>query len=283
MELTKALYEYRTKHFVPWHKALWLYNKNKNVKLQYVRKRDWGKYKTSNTLFIFGSGPSINEITPKQWDIINRHDSFGTNFAFLTNFPMTYFYLGYEPSSNQILSESFTYNYRKSYENTLWFVPFKFIYRLYHPKIVPTFYPPNTKLALFKYPEAINFEKSRPFLKTDFSKSLIYRGSIGVVMHLSDIFKYKNIVLLGIDLHTYKHFYDDFEIMKKEREETYKDMKDDQNIDDLLPNKGTKIKPMIEYYFSLNDLYFKPNGINLYVGNNNNLLFPKIPMFPEFS
>ena len=40
------------------------------------------KEKSSNKLFIFGSGYSLNEIPAKEYESINRHDSLGYNQIF---------------------------------------------------------------------------------------------------------------------------------------------------------------------------------------------------------
>ena len=33
------------------------------------------KYKTSNRIYVLGSGRSVSDITPKEWKEINKHDS----------------------------------------------------------------------------------------------------------------------------------------------------------------------------------------------------------------
>ena len=268
---------------MPWYKALWQYNKNRDVKYQWVKREDWFKYKTSDTIFIFGSGPSINSISDEEWDIIGNHDSMGLNHAFLVGRPMTLFYLGYEPSSNQTLKQAFTGDLSSLYENTLWFVPTKIIFRLYHPRVIPEFFPPNTKIALFDLPRSIFLESDRPFIEADFQKSLIYRGVMGVGLHFADLLGYKNIVLLGVDLHTYRHFFDAYDVVKDDREK-YNEMMNERTggcFESMVP-KENKFRKMDEYYYSANELYFKPKGVNLYVGNKNNMLSPRIPLYPEF-
>ena len=268
---------------MPWHKALRLYYKNKNVKLQYVKKEDWLRYKTSDTLFIFGSGPSINEIKSSQWDIIRKHDTMGLNHALLVKEKMTYYYLGYEPSSNQGTKKIFRSEIRKIYENTLWFLPTKVIYRLYHPRIIPEFFPPNPKIGIFDYPEAISLDSDRPFKKEDFQKSLVYRGVMCLGLYFADLLGYKNIVLLGVDLDTYRHFFDDYEITKYRKwYNEYMEKKTGGPFESMIP-KGNKYRTMEEYYYKVNELYFQPKGVNLYVGNKDNMLCPRINLFPKFN
>jgi hypothetical protein len=50
-----------------------------------------GKVKASDTLFVLGSGASINTLSPKDWEEIGRHDTVGLNFWLLHDFvPDTY-------------------------------------------------------------------------------------------------------------------------------------------------------------------------------------------------
>ncbi len=266
-----------------WHKALLLYYKNRNFKFQYVRKDDWFKYKSSNTLFILGSGPSINNIKNFEWEIINKHDSMGLNHAFLIKKSMNLYYCGYEPESDDGLKKSFNNEIRSLYENTLWLVPWKVIYRLYHPRIIPEFFPPNAKIGIFDQPDTINLESNRPFKRKDFQKSLIYRGVICLGLHFADLLGYEKIILLGVDLHTYRHFFDDYEVT--EYRKWYNDYMEKITggpFESMIP-KGNLYRTMEEYYYAVNELYFHPKGVKIFVGNKDNILCPRIKFYPGFN
>ena len=47
--------------------------------------------KGSDVLVIFGSGPSVNDITEKQWIVLNTYDSIGFNFFFKGNVKTKYY------------------------------------------------------------------------------------------------------------------------------------------------------------------------------------------------
>lgn len=283
MNIRKAITEYTTGGLLPWYKALGLYVKNRKVKSQRIRKNNWHKYKKSNTLFLLGCGPSISNITASEWDVINRHDSMGLNHAFLIKKKTTYYFCGYEPSSNVSLLTNFTEEIRPLYEKSLWFVHMKSFYRLYHPRIVPEMFPPNARLCYFDYPDPIVLDSDRQFDKADFQKSLIYRGVMCFGLHLADCMEYSNIVLLGVDLHTYKHFFDHYSESAKERKAYNEEMEKITGgpFESMIP-KGKKYRTMEEYYYAVNDLYFQPKNVNLYVGNRDNMLSPRIPYYPEF-
>jgi hypothetical protein len=55
-------------------------------------------HKTGDTLFILGSGPSINRLTEAQWRHIARHDSVGFNWWMLHEFVPTFYVLQYTAS-----------------------------------------------------------------------------------------------------------------------------------------------------------------------------------------
>lgn len=279
----QALWQYRYNGFFTAHEALRLWVQNRNVSYSWVKPEYWCDYKTSDTIFVFGSGPSINEITEEQWEIIKSHDSIGLNFAFLTSFPMTFYYLGYEndPSAKRNINVAFTREIREVYKESLWFIPTRILHRLVHPRTFPAFFPPKPKLALFEIPEGIRLESDRDFQPEDFQQGLTYRGVMGIGLHLADYFGYRNIVLLGVDLHTFHHFFDDFELMKEEKREYEGKMGHLKVFESMVP-KGNKYRTMEEYYYAINELYFRPKGVRLYVGNKNNILSPRIPLFPDF-
>ncbi len=277
----RAFLELKKHNTVPLYEASKNWIKNKHIPYQWIVPEQWQNFKTSDTVFLFGSGPSINDITEEEWKIIKSHDSFGLNFAFLTYTPMTFFYLGYEPSSKQIILDAFNEEIRKIYKDTLWFVPSKVLCRLVHPRTIPEFFPPSPKLANFNLPNAIYLEADRPFQREDFQNSLMYRGVMGVGIHLANQLGYRNIVLMGVDLHTYHHFFDDFEVTKEERKIYNQKMAPGKVFEAMIP-KYEKYRTMEEYYYALNELYFPSKGMHLYVGNKNNMLSPRIPIFPEF-
>ena len=102
-------------------------------------------------------------------------------------------------------------------------------------------------------------------------------------LYFADLLGYKNIVLLGVDLDTYRHFFDDYEITKYRKwYNEYMEKKTGGPFESMIP-KGNKYRTMEEYYYKVNELYFQPKGVNLYVGNKDNMLCPRINLFPKFN
>jgi hypothetical protein len=61
------------------------------------------------------------------------------------------------------------------------------------------------QICLFDAPKRIVLDTDRSFSKKDFSFSLLYRGPMSVGLHFADLLGYRDIALLGVDLHTPRH------------------------------------------------------------------------------
>lgn len=270
---------------------VWVKNRKLNYKI--ISLNEASGHKKSDTIFVLGSGPSVSNLAKEQWECISKHDSFGINFSFLLNFVPTFYSMedGKIKWYRDFIEQKFK-PYRKRFSETIWFISERHTFRFIHPRLTPGFFPVNPMCCFYDYPRAIELKEDRDFTEEDFTRySLVYRGSLSVVLHLVDRIGYKNIVLLGVDLHTCSHFFDDLEYMEPCVEKNIEDMKPliekDRNIRDdgevkfesMIP-KGGKYRTMEEYLYALNDLYLRPNGRCLYVPNRNNMLYPRLDLYP---
>ena len=69
--------------------------------------RNLGKFKTSDTIFILGSGPSLNLLTEEQIRIINQHNSSGVNLSFAKKEIIPTFHLISRESPKQKVAQEF--------------------------------------------------------------------------------------------------------------------------------------------------------------------------------
>jgi len=264
--------------YIPYRKLFIIYIRNRNLKYKVISLKEAVKYKKSNTIFILGSGPSIKKITKEQWKYISIHDSFGINFSFLLDFVPTF----HSMEDGKIdwyrkFIEKRLESRRKKLSKTIWFISNRHLFRFIHPRLTPGFFPENPIVCIYKFPDVITLENDRPFKKNDFSKTIVYRGSLSLVLHLIDKLDYKNIVLLGIDLNTPEHFFYDMEEMK-EYVDYQKKMHDNDKFEYMITKEG-KYRPFDEYLFALNDFYFRPKNINLYIGTKDNILYPNLETY----
>lgn len=286
MNILKSLYrEFRSfirsqrLRYLPYRKIPFIWLKNRRLNYKIISLNEVKRYKKSDTIFILGSGPSIKELTKEQWQHISKHDSFGINFSFLLDFVPT-FHSMEDGKTSWLRSfiEQKLKPYRKKFSNTVWFISNRHLSRFIHPRLTPNFFPENPICCFYKFPKQINLKEDRPFRVEDFTEnSIIYRGSLSVVLYLIDRLEYKNIVLLGMDLHTPEHFYNNMpemeEYVKREKAVYVGD-----KFEYMIP-KNNKFRPFDEYLYALNNFYFNPKNINLYIGIKNNLLYPKIKIY----
>lgn len=242
-----------------------------------------GKVKKSDTIFILGGSESINDIAEEQWKYVEEHDSIGMNWWPLHHFVPTYYYTNYprDPVAfdhfKKILSPKL-----KKYNKTIFFLSSnRAVRRGIHPKVIPELFPKNPNCCFYKYPKQIKPILDGNFCKEDFKDSLYYRGGLTIILELINrIGGYKNIVLMGIDLRNSVHFYDSYPEMQWQFGTGYSNpLKDKESIVHATNVKKGKKEPVAKYLFALNELYYKPLGINLFVGSKNSILSEKTPIY----
>ncbi len=248
------------------------------LSLDEVRER-----KRSDTLFILGSGPSIRRVRPDQWEYVGQHESFGINFSLLLDIVPTYHVVeDGKVAWHRELTKRVLAPRRQGLSPTIWFISNRHRRRLIHPRYTPELFPDPARVCVFQLPERLLLERDRPFTAEDFEKSVRYRGTMSLVLYLAMQLGYKRIVLLGVDLHTPRHFFEDMEEMRAYVENVSRDQLDETlPFPVMIPKEGT-FRPLDEYLYALNELHLSRKGIELYVGNQDSMLCPRIPYFSDW-
>lgn len=260
-----------------------------------LTKSDLMPHKTSDTIFILGSGESINKITDKQWKIIDRHDSIGLNRWPVHEFVPTYYSFELPKRGYNEMRQAFLnlLEYRKEdYCDTPMII--KDITRMQgmirnsniesytcgelllsrdsnFPKI-----PTNTRA----HRRLLQWLASRGhFFNQDFG--LLYRrcGSVSYLIHLAVLLGYETIVLCGVDMINSKYFfmsdqYRESNIPIPEPETT--DTNKTHRTND--PNRGPRMK-LEDIIYLIDDIILQPNDIELYVENDISALHPRVPLY----
>ena len=288
-KIKTVIMDHRQKKFVSYKVAIsnWYATRNNNYKiydLQGVKK-----FKTSDTVFILGNGPSLNLLNSDHIRVIKSNDSIGVSFSFLKKeltptFHMPAMEYSADPTDNKERRDLFL-PYRKQYKDVVVLINRKTLFRLAHPRLTPYLFPEEAKCYYFEQPEAINLEKKRPFVDTDFDKSLRYRGKLTMVLHCILKLDYKNIVLLGVDLDKWSYFYEDMEEMAEYLKKTYVSSYGIEHVTEekrkyvgMYPKRG-KDNTLDEYLYALRDYLKRKKDVNLFIGFKNNMLYPKIPSY----
>jgi len=264
--------------------------------LQALSKLDVSQYKTSDTLYILGSGISIMDLTQEEWASISSHDSIGFNSWMHHPFVPTYYCM-----ETPMKSEHFDLNIaalnRKKEEYSQ--VPFIIQYQHYL-KSPNTFerlelpkenYYWNAPLMPYTTNErllnrVLNWWKNKHEL--NMSWVLHYAGSISYLISMGYLMGYKKIVLLGIDLNNSDYFFHHPQASQEAKEyakihdellgqsEESSTSKAHQTTDKKFTSTYGCL-PIDDYIYKfqkiLNDL-----DIELEIGNTSSKLYPKLPL-----
>ena len=243
-------------------------------------KRD---YKKSDTIFVLGSGESINGITKEDWDHIAKYDSFGMNWWPVHWFVPTFYYSSFP--RQKIYFEYFCSiigSKIRGYYNTVFFVSSnRAARRGIHPRILPDFFHSMQLVCFYEYEEPIRLKKGEFFSEETFKNKIYYRGGLSLVLDLINKMGYKNIVLLGVDLTKSNHFYDRYPEMQWQFETGYRKAVDEKLYSPhptMDTKNGSKV-PIDRYIYAVQDLYFKTRGIIIYVGSHKSILAERLPIY----
>ncbi len=249
-----------------------------------------------NTMYILGTGESVNEYTKSDWERIRQGYSVGLNMWVFHDFIPNILQL-------ELLSENDSYlenliqifeRRQKEYANTKFFFKsnyllqwrYKNIHKFFRqmPKslkeniyLIADFQVPGSDLSEFtrsvRWLDAIGFfqakHKFHPFTAQP-------RASLGLAVLFSIQAGFKHIALCGVDLNNDDHFYDntDYYFDKYDIKYTRSPKKismhltNDENFSQLTISRVLMI---------LYQEVCKPRGIQMSVGSRNSALFPLLP------
>lgn len=183
--------------------------------VQPLRAFDFGARKTSDTVFILGSGSSVNRYTAAEWARIEAADSIGFNSWLIHDFVPTYYVV--EP-------------HRKPFDETLYAL---LAQRAEAYEEVPVIIKPSlsTSLNLDRVPDRLtrhlyaahvlplpgNSREHTEAAYRRYASSRLddpdviaqKRSSVDGLIYLAARWNYRNIVLCGIDLNNTTYFYEE--------------------------------------------------------------------------
>ena len=252
-------------------------------------------YKTSDTIFILGSGSSVNDLTEENWMIINRHDSVGFNFWLIHEFVPTFYFI--EPSAYSERFQAVLDLIRRrsqecdkmpiicEYKNwtnsgrTFQEIPIeveKNAY-LYAPYYLRTRLSQIVSVFL-RYGRLIGF-----FGNNNVNSIIHHRATLSAAVMFAAIVGYKNIVLTGIDLNNSSYFWEGNP--EKYCNQSLPNNIQSSNIHRTVDPDATdeeKAIPIDKYLDILDRVVLQPNGIKVFVASKKSKLYPRFPLYPAF-
>lgn len=201
-----------------------IYRANQMLAEQQLGKvigEEFRKYKRSETLFIMGSGPSINKLTRRDFDLIADSDSVGFNFWLVHNFVPTFYCFQHTKINDSVLYKLLEYR-REVYVDVPFIVRGSMLKtdvdfcRSMHSR----YFDQLSVYLLNEYPIHSTYSGNIPDL-LDYLRNLgllhhgslaaftpKLRGTLGLLLCLAYQMGYSRIVLCGIDMKDSSHFYD---------------------------------------------------------------------------
>lgn len=275
----------RRKRYLTWPQRVRAAWRHRGAPWAVIGLEEAARRRTSDTLFILGSGPSLTRLSDERWKQVARHDSFGINFSFLLDFVPTFHVMedGKQAWVRRQMVEALAPR-RRRLRDTVWFISDKQPRRGIHPRSAPEMFPEHPTVCVYPYPPVIRLEEDRRFRAEDFARSAVYRGTMSVVLHLALRMGYRRLVLLGVDLHTVGHFFDDLPEMRGYAEQHRRGVRERLGVKDIpaFPSMiavGNKYRPFDEYLYALNELHLRPRSIELAMGDAGSIVCPRIPAF----
>lgn len=253
---------------------------------------DLGSFRRSDTVFILGSGPSVNAISKERWEAIARHDTIGFNlwpvhdfvpriFVFESVTPKAGFYSVFMKQMKQRAVE-----YRDVLKIVTEMRPLSdreqlglamaadFRENYYALETVPVVSRTEEEFAA-----GLDFVRGKgAFARTNRVEWMFkYGGSVVGMISLAIQLGYKQIVLCGIDLGPQEYFYQD--------EKLYPHAADWEFVPRNEPHLTTRRLPYLvpaqQVLWQMKRVVLDPAGVGLFVENSNSTLYPKIPKAPD--
>lgn len=259
--------------------------------LRSINDLDMAKIKRSDTLFILGSGASVNELREKDWEYIASCNSVGFNYWMAHPFvPDLYFT---EPPPNETGWTDFLQINevcKDNYSNVPYIVNFKEWQK--KAKLYPLNSIPQSLKENLYYYSPFYLRLNKPWIikltllgwksnaaKPDkFDWLILQRASLGMLIMFGLFAGFKNIVLIGVDLSNTRYFFEDKAREFKFRPNNLQTQAIHRTVDDTLDINRISIT-IDKYIYLLNDVLLKPAKVSLYVSNEKSLLYPIIPLY----
>jgi len=245
----------------------------------------------SDTLFILGSGSSINELNNAQWEKIEQNNSIGFNFWLIHDFVPTFFC--YEEPSNENERKNIFYTILDQKKENLSKTPIiakDLLDRSISFSRIPRSLFPNFYLSYdFDIPirgrdDVMNLSleilaRSRRICKASGLSFLYgYTASLSYLIFFALACGYDNIVLCGVDLNNSMYFYEENKDYYRSKGIIVPKSVQPQGCHST--NVRTKKKvPIDKVISSINEKMLVPNKTKLWVAKRSSALYPYLPCF----
>ena len=241
----------------------------------HYKMADFVKLKQTDTVFLIGSGSSLNEITEDQWSIINSYDNMGVNNIFYHPF--------FIPKSLHLELKKYDWGIAKERLEEKWELGWKnvnYIFPIERYAYISGAigHEKKAKIFTYRYERRRFHPKKHPDTKIDANfnpDKILYKSydtSVSTIIQMLYLMGYKNIILWGLDMRDSKYFWTD---MEPEVRGLVHDLwnKQREGKDKNTPHNASHLQ---DYITDFNDKFMKPKRREIFVGHKSTLLYPKL-------
>lgn len=239
--------------------------------------KEFFKLKSTKSIFLLGSGESINNLTDKQWDYINNNDNMAVNNfwyhpTFIPKFNSvelkTYdgsitnerlkgekWENGWKNVNFLITNDRYNFISKCIGHNDAKIFTYSYKTRGIHPKIEP-----DVKINADFNPDSGSIYKS-------------YDSSVTSLIHILYLMGYENIVLIGLDMNNSRYFWSSGDPIYGKTHCLFN--KDHEHNDPDRQHNASHIKDyIIDFYYK----HMAPKGRRIILGNTETALYPYLPL-----
>lgn len=246
--------------------------------------------KTSDTLFILGSGESINDLDEKQFTEINRCDSVGFNFWLLHKFVPTYYVCEFLPESHRsdllwknlkVRADDYSripviFKFSKVFVQELHRIPDIFQKKY----VIPQMSIPGMSADTFGL-WLKTLDKTKILKGLIIGDITLYRqASLSWLLVFAYRLGYKKVVFCGVDLNSPNYFYESKTALFPDKKIFFPPSEFTSAVhptnDASLCTGELSISTVIDIY---NKRILKNHCINLYSGSKKSALYPSLPLY----
>jgi hypothetical protein len=199
--------------FARWnamHIDAWIRNRRGRRAYRVLTEEEARAARSSETVFVFGSGWSLNELGPEEWEWFGRHDVFGFNEFFRQSWlpvdfhllrigvPGTLKWRPYAEYVSHALAES------PFYRDTIYFVQEEYLAQLGNQLVGYRLLPSGARIVRFHTARGLGPPTSS--LRDGVRHAV---GTLCDAVNAAYVLGWKEIVLVGVDMYDFRYFWVD--------------------------------------------------------------------------
>ncbi len=253
------------------------------------------RIKKSNTVFILGSGPSINAIPKEKWSAITKHDSMACNFWLFHNFVPTFYFCeaigcrgGKCLEVFRRIAEKRAQEYARCIRVVTGLIEHAPEFDLFRPDswsgdLYTVYTIPVAARDELEFSHGLRLLRSLGLFRNSGRIRFIFKqaSSITGLISLAVRMGYKQIVLCGVDLHSGEYFYQDPELYPDGAEVEFQPRNAPHTLVTPQPWKVSwKILTDRAIVLMKREI-LEPAGVKIYVENRSSRLWPAISEAPD--